>query len=200
MVCICCCFRSDDSEEQEHPTGRCICFQQLTRIIGHMTRGAGLAIFYICHFGLRTYLGTNCRKEYQYRSLFQRRERERVAPSGEQSLCQDNRYMLQRGKDPIPLHGKSQLLRDEKIELMGRKENLNESKSEGGSRTTYSEISAASKDEDLCPICLEEYTFENPRISLQCTHQYHLSCVYEWMERSKNCPMCYQIMFFSEET
>lgn len=46
------------------------------------------------------------------------------------------------------------------------------------------------EDEDNCPICLEEYDKENPRIDTICEHHYHLCCILEWMERSDNCPMC----------
>ncbi|XP_039133773.1 E3 ubiquitin-protein ligase At3g02290-like [Dioscorea cayenensis subsp. rotundata] len=54
------------------------------------------------------------------------------------------------------------------------------------------------EDEDVCPTCLEEYTPENPKITLQCSHDYHLSCIYEWMERSEACPVCGKIMMFVE--
>ncbi|KAM0010413.1 putative transcription factor C2H2 family [Helianthus debilis subsp. tardiflorus] len=53
-------------------------------------------------------------------------------------------------------------------------------------------------DEDVCPICLEEYTFENPRIITKCLHHYHLSCIYEWNERSETCPVCSKLMVFEE--
>ncbi|KAL5217034.1 hypothetical protein ABZP36_017718 [Zizania latifolia] len=53
--------------------------------------------------------------------------------------------------------------------------------------------------EDECPICLEEYDYENPQITLQCNHQFHLSCTYEWMERSEACPVCAKVMVFSED-
>ncbi|XP_038705663.1 E3 ubiquitin-protein ligase SIRP1-like [Tripterygium wilfordii] len=54
------------------------------------------------------------------------------------------------------------------------------------------------EDEDLCAICLEEFSPENPVTVLQCTHCYHLGCTYEWMERSPNCPICEQVMLFDE--
>ncbi|XVE85707.1 hypothetical protein DITRI_Ditri17bG0112300 [Diplodiscus trichospermus] len=57
-----------------------------------------------------------------------------------------------------------------------------------------------SEDEDVCPTCLEEYIPENPKIVLQCSHGYHLSCIYEWMERSENCPICDKVMIFDEAT
>ncbi|KAK4758127.1 hypothetical protein SAY87_019428 [Trapa incisa] len=48
----------------------------------------------------------------------------------------------------------------------------------------------SSDDEDVCPTCLEEYTSENPKITTRCSHHFHLSCIYEWMERSESCPIC----------
>ncbi|XP_071693966.1 uncharacterized protein [Rutidosis leptorrhynchoides] len=53
-------------------------------------------------------------------------------------------------------------------------------------------------DEDVCPICLEEYTNENPRIVTKCWHHFHLGCIYEWNERSETCPVCSKLMVFEE--
>lgn len=39
-------------------------------------------------------------------------------------------------------------------------------------------------------IILAEYTPENPKITTQCSHHFHLGCIYEWMERSESCPIC----------
>ncbi|XAR51620.1 hypothetical protein NMG60_11006297 [Bertholletia excelsa] len=57
-----------------------------------------------------------------------------------------------------------------------------------------------SEDEDVCPTCLEEYTPENPKIITKCSHHFHLGCIYEWMERSENCPVCGKVMAFDETT
>ncbi|MFS7985756.1 putative transcription factor C2H2 family [Helianthus anomalus] len=51
-------------------------------------------------------------------------------------------------------------------------------------------IFSPSEDEDVCPTYLEEYTSENPNIITKCSHHFHLGCIYEWMERSENCPVC----------
>ncbi|XP_042374209.1 E3 ubiquitin-protein ligase At3g02290-like [Zingiber officinale] len=56
----------------------------------------------------------------------------------------------------------------------------------------------SSEDEDVCPTCLEEYTPENPKIVAKCSHQFHLGCIYEWMERSDTCPVCGKEMEFYE--
>ncbi|KAF5451636.1 hypothetical protein F2P56_026726 [Juglans regia] len=49
------------------------------------------------------------------------------------------------------------------------------------------------EEEDVCPICLEEYDSENPNIITRCEHHFHLSCILEWKERSNACPICDQI-------
>ncbi|XP_011627807.1 E3 ubiquitin-protein ligase At3g02290 [Amborella trichopoda] len=59
-------------------------------------------------------------------------------------------------------------------------------------------VLSSSDDEDVCPTCLEEYTTENPKITTQCSHHFHLGCIYEWMERSDSCPVCGKEMAFSE--
>ncbi|XVE78581.1 hypothetical protein DITRI_Ditri13aG0157500 [Diplodiscus trichospermus] len=61
-------------------------------------------------------------------------------------------------------------------------------------------IYSSAEEEDVCPTCLEEYTPENPRIITKCSHHFHLGCIYEWMERSENCPVCGKVMMFDETT
>ncbi|KAG5593247.1 hypothetical protein H5410_043761 [Solanum commersonii] len=51
--------------------------------------------------------------------------------------------------------------------------------------------------QEECPICLEEYDAENPKMSTKCEHQFHLSCILEWMERSDTCPVCDQETVFN---
>lgn len=46
-------------------------------------------------------------------------------------------------------------------------------------------------DDDVCPICLELFTETNPAIPCDCTHQFHFQCVEEWLQRSAECPVCY---------
>lgn len=73
---------------------------------------------------------------------------------------------------------------------------LSSAKSTAGFAYIYS----PSEDEDVCPTCLEEYTPENPKIVTKCSHHFHLGCIYEWMERSENCPVCGKVMVFDETT
>ncbi|KAK3155685.1 hypothetical protein QOZ80_2BG0206310 [Eleusine coracana subsp. coracana] len=53
-------------------------------------------------------------------------------------------------------------------------------------------------EEDVCPICLEEYDEENPRSITKCQHHFHLCCILEWMERSDTCPVCDKITQIDE--
>ncbi|KAK9707149.1 hypothetical protein RND81_07G176000 [Saponaria officinalis] len=55
-------------------------------------------------------------------------------------------------------------------------------------------------ERDECPTCLEEYDAENPKIITECSHHFHLSCIYDWMERSNTCPVCSKVMVFHEAT
>ncbi|CAA2959033.1 E3 ubiquitin- ligase At3g02290-like [Olea europaea subsp. europaea] len=64
----------------------------------------------------------------------------------------------------------------------------------------FAHINTSSEDEDVCPTCLEEYSTENPKIITECSHHFHLGCIYEWMERSDNCPVCGKVMAFNETT
>eukprot|EP00172_Hildenbrandia_rubra_P000708 Plantae.Rhodophyta-Hildenbrandia_rubra.ctg139.p2 GENE.Plantae.Rhodophyta-Hildenbrandia_rubra.ctg139~~Plantae.Rhodophyta-Hildenbrandia_rubra.ctg139.p2 ORF type:complete len:118 (+),score=29.30 Plantae.Rhodophyta-Hildenbrandia_rubra.ctg139:495-848(+) len=53
----------------------------------------------------------------------------------------------------------------------------------------------AGEEEDVCPICLEEYTEENPCITSKC-HVFHLQCGLAWKERSPYCPICAKKLTF----
>ncbi|CAM45407.2 conserved hypothetical protein [Leishmania braziliensis MHOM/BR/75/M2904] len=49
---------------------------------------------------------------------------------------------------------------------------------------------AVSEEEDLCCICLESYSDDNPMFHGACQHHFHLPCLMEWKQRSSLCPMC----------
>lgn len=55
-------------------------------------------------------------------------------------------------------------------------------------------------DDDFCPTCLESYDEDNPKIFSACGHHFHLACIYEWLERSRTCPVCLTPMRFEEES
>ncbi|OAY25758.1 E3 ubiquitin-protein ligase Praja-1 [Manihot esculenta] len=41
-----------------------------------------------------------------------------------------------------------------------------------------------------CSICLEEILIGSEAICMPCSHLYHRSCICNWLERSRVCPMC----------
>ncbi|XP_073105529.1 E3 ubiquitin-protein ligase At3g02290 isoform X2 [Elaeis guineensis] len=134
------------------------------------------------------------------------------------SRLQRDGLVSRRDKSSSHFHEESEPLRrnsnDTEMEPMSRVDKWCGSNYEGESKLYHSEsllkhpltedttgatyFFPSSEDEDVCPTCLEEYTSENPRIIMQCTHHFHLSCIYEWMERSDACPVCGKMMVFDE--
>ncbi|CAH2069122.1 unnamed protein product [Thlaspi arvense] len=54
------------------------------------------------------------------------------------------------------------------------------------------------EEEDSCPICFEDYDVENPKLTTKCDHDFHLSCLLEWIERSDSCPICDKEVVFAD--
>ncbi|KAF4353078.1 E3 ubiquitin-protein ligase At3g02290-like [Cannabis sativa] len=54
------------------------------------------------------------------------------------------------------------------------------------------------EEKEECPTCLDEYTVDNPKIMTKCRHHFHLSCIYEWQERSNLCPVCQRVMQYDD--
>ena len=46
------------------------------------------------------------------------------------------------------------------------------------------------ENENVCPICLDELMETNENLSLDCQHEYHQSCITEWLTRNASCPKC----------
>jgi E3 ubiquitin-protein ligase DOA10 len=45
-------------------------------------------------------------------------------------------------------------------------------------------------DEAACTVCQQDYAAEDEIVSLPCKHWFHRSCVFQWLQTSKQCPMC----------
>jgi hypothetical protein len=45
-----------------------------------------------------------------------------------------------------------------------------------------------------CSICLDEYTDEDPSMATTCGHGYHLQCIMQWAQRSRECPLCFHTL------
>ncbi|KAG8382207.1 hypothetical protein BUALT_Bualt05G0052700 [Buddleja alternifolia] len=82
------------------------------------------------------------------------------------------------------------------IELETSKE-VEDEKSDELKKSKEPYVPPPQDEEDCCPICLEEYDEENPKIITKCDHHFHLACIFEWMERSDTCAVCDQEMVFS---
>ncbi|AEE83395.1 RING-H2 group F1A [Arabidopsis thaliana] len=67
----------------------------------------------------------------------------------------------------------------------------------GSSSSSSSALVVASDDDnntdDACSICLEPFTLQDPSTVTSCKHEYHLQCIIEWSQRSKECPICWQL-------
>ncbi|XP_062108423.1 E3 ubiquitin-protein ligase RHF1A isoform X2 [Humulus lupulus] len=50
------------------------------------------------------------------------------------------------------------------------------------------------EEEDFCSICLEPFNSHDPATITNCKHEYHLHCILEWSQRSKECPICWQLL------
>ncbi len=47
-----------------------------------------------------------------------------------------------------------------------------------------------SESHSECSICLESYRSGQEVSILACSHEYHSSCIGEWMLKNRSCPMC----------
>eukprot|EP00250_Pteridium_aquilinum_P002285 c12482_g1_i1 orf=85-1281(+) len=52
--------------------------------------------------------------------------------------------------------------------------------------------------DDSCSICLEPFCDSDPATVTSCKHDYHLQCILEWAQRSKDCPMCWRPLSFED--
>ncbi|XP_020228761.1 E3 ubiquitin-protein ligase RHF1A isoform X2 [Cajanus cajan] len=52
--------------------------------------------------------------------------------------------------------------------------------------------------EDACSICLEPFGTDDPATITSCKHEYHLHCILEWSQRSKECPICWQLLILKD--
>ncbi|CAA2954595.1 E3 ubiquitin- ligase RNF130-like [Olea europaea subsp. europaea] len=43
---------------------------------------------------------------------------------------------------------------------------------------------------ETCTVCLEEISAGSLVSTLTCSHVFHSSCIFEWLNRSENCPIC----------
>ena len=51
--------------------------------------------------------------------------------------------------------------------------------------------------DEICIICLGNFTKDEIIIQLKCNHYYHTHCIYTWFEKKPTCPLCDEILKIS---
>ncbi len=79
------------------------------------------------------------------------------------------------------------------IEMLARRANPNENP--GMSQQELSSLPKVSyhrknEEPDLCTICYCEFEENEGIIELSCKHMFHQECIFEWLKRVSNCPVC----------
>ncbi|CAI5726289.1 unnamed protein product [Peronospora effusa] len=54
-----------------------------------------------------------------------------------------------------------------------------------------------------CIMCLDTFSQDNPKIRTLCNcgmnrTNFHMSCLFEWLNREANCPVCREYLFFED--
>ncbi|ETV85189.1 hypothetical protein H257_03014 [Aphanomyces astaci] len=60
----------------------------------------------------------------------------------------------------------------------------------------FAPASTADVSDEMCPICLVDYTPGQELRQLPCNHRYHPPCIDEWLQKNQTCPMCKRDMAF----
>ncbi|XP_072999479.1 E3 ubiquitin-protein ligase At3g02290-like [Typha latifolia] len=228
MVGFCCCPCPEDCEEYAHPNNpiyrHCMClryfFHQLfsgynatfQRLEGRTTISPAQAVTPSTSSALGANAADSSLSEtshlvprsppYNTDTRYSRSQRDGLVSRREKSMS-----LMEGDSLATRRNGSSSA-----AELLGTAKKQNSPESESECKASLSEsdknlsakaygagyVITTSEDEDVCPTCLEEYTLENPKIVAKCSHHFHLSCIYEWMERSDNCPICGKEMEFCE--
>ena len=51
-------------------------------------------------------------------------------------------------------------------------------------------------NQNFCSICLEKFLEKDYIIYLPCFHLYHKNCIFDWLKRKKNCPICKKKIYY----
>jgi hypothetical protein len=58
----------------------------------------------------------------------------------------------------------------------------------------FVESPPGSEDNPCCAICLGEYVSNDSLLTLPCHHDFHSSCIREWLGNKNSCPLCKQLV------
>ncbi len=56
--------------------------------------------------------------------------------------------------------------------------------------TVYVFINQKKDNFQECVICLEDMKYGDELSIIPCSHIYHASCLHQWMEKKRICPLC----------
>jgi len=56
------------------------------------------------------------------------------------------------------------------------------------------------EEPNVCSICLDEFTDPDPAMATACFHSYHLQCIMQWAQRSRECPLCFKPLALQDDT
>lgn len=82
--------------------------------------------------------------------------------------------------------------------VLGMEENSKITETHLTSAAAFVEGGVQDPCDDACSICLEPFTDDDPATVTSCKHEYHLQCILEWSQRSKECPMCLQTLILKD--
>lgn len=84
------------------------------------------------------------------------------------------------------------------ILVLGMEENSKVTETHLTSAAAFVEGGVQDPCDDACSICLESFTEDDPATVTSCKHEYHLQCILEWSQRSKECPMCLRLLILKD--
>ncbi|MBA0732313.1 hypothetical protein Gogos_016412 [Gossypium gossypioides] len=221
MGSFCCCLRADDSEDYTNSNNnvrrRCLCLSCFVQNFLHMYAtlfqrrdSVPSSILGTAYVNSPASLYSSLTDVYEstIRSLPYDGETRHCRLQREGLVSRREKGSSHSQEDSKPLRGADDA--DSETFSTGEKWNsFEQGLTERQSKSSQNHSSAKSQvgvgytywsaeEEDVCPTCLEEYTPENPKIVAKCSHHFHLSCIYEWMERSENCPVCGKVSSFPD--
>ncbi|KAF7810314.1 putative E3 ubiquitin-protein ligase RHB1A isoform X1 [Senna tora] len=124
-------------------------------------------------------------------------------PSVAQEISSDKSNNANASLNPTNSNSVQETVAGSNNEVLAKLEDLKESECQvqndleiDSAKDSEIERTKLAEEEDTCPICLEEYDAENPKLTTKCIHHFHLACILEWMERKETCPVCDEDLVF----
>ncbi len=58
-------------------------------------------------------------------------------------------------------------------------------------------LGACPDHSDSCPVCLDNLGSDEV-VKMTCGHMYHSVCLYHWLDKARNCPVCRSVPYLNE--